>query len=391
MNKQTPLYKEHMALAAKMCPFAGYDMPINYALGVIKEHEWTRTKAGLFDVSHMGQAIVSGDKAAEFFSRITPSSFIKTPNGRAKYTVLTNEAGGIIDDLIITRMEEKKFFVVFNAGRKDVDIAWMKKNLPSGVSFEELAGNALIALQGPKAESALAKEIPEVNLAALPYMTLAQAKWPPPLHSGAPGNDAAAPKQSEGGKGAPVIISRLGYTGEDGFEISIAADKAAAFWNALLTNPDVQAIGLAARDSLRLEMGYPLYGHDLNEEITPVEASLSWVISKGHSGFIGAEKILKQLESGPAKKRVGVKLLESGIAREGCDIYVDGQTIGSRTSGGFSPSLKLAIGQGYVKSEFTREGQPLDVEVRGKKIPAAVHPLSFMTAQTKPSSLKKAS
>jgi len=369
MSKKTPLYQEHMALGAKMCPFAGYDMPIQYALGVIKEHEWTRTNAGIFDVSHMGQAIVSGAAAAQFFSRITPSSFLKTPNGRAKYTVLTNNNGGIIDDLIITRMDENKFFVVFNAGRKDVDIAWMQKNLPPGVTFELLADHALVALQGPKAETVLAKEIPGADITNLPYMTMKEANW----------------------KGTPVFISRLGYTGEDGFEISIPAAKSAAFWQALLANPDVKPIGLAARDSLRLEMGYPLYGHDLTEETTPVEASLGWVMTKGHQGYFGAGPLATQLNSGVAQKRVGIKLLENGIAREGSKIFVDGQEIGILTSGGFSPSLKLAIGQGYVKSEFAKEGQPVEVEVRGRKIPAAVHPLAFWIASTKPSTLKKAS
>ncbi len=380
MNKKTPLYQEHVALGAKMCPFAGYDMPINYAPGVIKEHEWTRSQAGLFDVSHMGQAIVSGENAAGFFSRITPSSFRKTPPGRAKYTVLTNMGGGIIDDLIITRMDENKFFVVFNAGRKEVDIAWMTKNLPPDVTFEELAGNALIAIQGPKAEAALAKELPDAGLAALPYMMMKEASWP------------AAPKRSEGGKGTPIFISRLGYTGEDGFEISIPQEMAPKFWDALLANPEVKAIGLAARDSLRLEMGYPLYGHDLNEETTPVEAALAWVIGKDHGAFLGAAHILPQLASGAAKKRVGVKLTESGIAREGAAIYAGGEKIGALTSGGFSPSLKVAIGQGYVKSEFAHEGQKVEVEVRGKKIAAVIHGLSFMQAHTKSSSsLKKAS
>ena len=356
-------------MGAKMCPFAGYDMPINYPLGIIKEHEWTRSKAGLFDVSHMGQAIVSGDKAAAFFSRLTPSSFARTPASRAKYTVLTNDKGGIIDDLIITRMDEKKFFVVFNAGRKDVDIAWMKKNLPAGVAFEELAGHALIALQGPKAESALAREMPDAGVPAIPYMTMKEASW----------------------KGVPVFISRLGYTGEDGFEISVPAAKSAELWKALLAYPEVEAIGLAARDSLRLEMGYPLYGHDLNEDTSPVEAALSWVISKDHKDFIGAGPVLAQLASGPARKRVGVRLEGAGIAREGTDIYSGSEKIGTLTSGGFSPSLKVAIGQGYVKSEFAQEGRHVEVDVRGRKIPAIIHALSFMAAQTKPSSLKKAS
>lgn len=368
MNKKTPLYQEHINLQAKMAPFAGYDMPIQYPQGVIKEHEWTRASAGLFDVSHMGQALVQGEKAAEFFSRLTPSSFLKTPHSMAKYTVLTNEKGGIIDDLIITRMGDNKFFVVFNAGRKEVDIDWMKKNLPAGVSFEELSGHALVALQGPKAESALMKEIPGADLGNLGYMRMMEASW----------------------KGTPVFISRLGYTGEDGFEISVPAGKAGAFWNALLSNPDVQPVGLAARDSLRLEMGYPLYGHDLNENITPVEAAIGWVISKDHKEFIGAENVLAQLASGSGIKRIGVKLEGSGIAREGAEIYAGSEKIGHLTSGGFSPSLKCAIGQGYVKSAFAKEGQKVEVEVRGKRIPASLCSFVFMQAKTK-KPLKKAS
>lgn len=372
MHKKTPLYDDHVRLGAKICPFAGYDMPIQYAPGIIKEHEWTRSKAGAFDVSHMGQAIVSGEKAAEFFSRITPSSFLKVQPSVAKYTVLTNEAGGIIDDLIITKMDEKKFFVVINAARKEVDVAWMKKNLPENVVFMELANHALIALQGPEAETVLANELPEAGLPALGYMRLKETNW----------------------KGAPVFVSRLGYTGEDGFEVSIPADKAVAFWKTLLAHPSVQPIGLAARDSLRLEMGYPLYGHDLNEQTTPVEANLSWVIGKEHKGFIGAEKILPQLASGTATRRVGVKLTGSGIAREGADIYVGPEKVGALTSGGFSPSLKASIGQGYVKTNAAREGQAVEVEVRGKRIPAVIAPLSFIPARTKqnvkPATLKSA-
>ncbi len=368
MNQKTPLYQEHVSAGAKMCPFAGYDMPINYSTGVIQEHEWTRSSAGLFDVSHMGQAMVSGQGAAEFFSRITPSSFLKTPHSMAKYTVLTNEKGGIVDDLIITRMADEKFFVVFNAGRKAVDIAWMKKHLPAGVKFEELAGNALIALQGPRAEEVLAKEIPAGGIPELGYMRMKEASW----------------------KGTHVFVSRLGYTGEDGFEISVPAAKAVELWRALLANPAAKAIGLAARDSLRLEMGYPLYGHDLDEETTPVEANLSWVISKEHNNFIGADAVLNQLKPGPKRLRVGVRLLESGIAREGAAVFVGAEKVGTLSSGGFSPSLKQAIGQGYVTSSFARTGQAVEVEVRGKRIKAEITGLSFVPAKTKRSVKKDA-
>lgn len=372
MNKKTPLYDEHVRLKAKISEFAGYDMPIDYPLSVLKEHEWTRAHAGIFDVSHMGQAIVSGAGATAFFSRITPSSFVKTSHGVAKYTVLTNEQGGIIDDLIITRMNDTKFFVVFNAGRKDVDIAWMKKNLPADATFELLDGNALIAIQGPKAEAALTKQLPDAQLGDLGYMRMKEAQW----------------------QGVDLFISRLGYTGEDGFEISIPERKAPAFWQALLGDPAVEAIGLAARDSLRLEMGYPLYGHDLDEQTTPVEAALGWVITKGHEGFIGDQTIVSQLANSPARKRVGVKLTGAGIAREGSNIYVGSEKIGTLSSGGFSPSLKAAIGQGYVKSDYAKEGQAVEVEVRGRRIPAVIAPISFMQAKTKqnqkPETLKSA-
>ena len=361
MNQKTPLYQEHTSLGAKICAFAGYDMPIQYALGVTKEHEWVRTQAGLFDVSHMGQAIVTGAKAAEFFSHITPSSFLKTPHSMAKYTVLTNDQGGIIDDLIITRMNDDTFFVVFNAGRKAVDIAWMQQNLPNGVSFESMPDHALLALQGPKAESVLTALLPDVAVAELGYMRMMEASW----------------------NGAAIFVSRLGYTGEDGFEISIAADQAAALWNALLADDAVEAIGLAARDSLRLEMGYPLYGHDLNEETTPIEADIAWIIGKEHESFIGADVIVSQRQSGPDKKRVGVKLVEKGIAREGAVIYSGEQPIGTLTSGGFSPSLKIGIGQGYVDNQFANEGQAVQVEVRGRRIAAEIHNLAFMPPQTK--------
>jgi aminomethyltransferase len=368
MSLKTPLHPEHLAVNAKMCAFAGYDMPIQYTDGVIKEHEWTRSQAGLFDVSHMGQAIVEGAGAAEFFSKITPSSFLKTPNSMAKYTVLTNDQGGIIDDLIITRMDEQKFFVVFNAARKEVDIAWMKKHLPSGLKFTELADHALLALQGPKAEMVLAKEMPQAKLADLGYMRLLETQW----------------------NGVPVIVTRLGYTGEDGFEISVPQGKAVALWKQLLTHAQVKPIGLAARDSLRLEMGYPLYGHDLNETTTPVEAAIAWIIGKDHSGFFGAETILKQRDGGAKTQRVGIKLTESGIAREGAEIFVGAEKIGTLTSGGFSPSLKQSIGQGYVNSAHAKDGQAVEVEVRGKRIKAVVCGLAFMPAQTK-TVMKKAS
>ncbi len=362
MPLKTPLYDAHLALGAKMAPFASYDMPINYTTGVIQEHEWVRAEAGLFDVSHMGQAIVKGPSVIRFLERITPSRYSAMAIGRAKYTVLTNEQGGIIDDLIITKLADDEFFLVFNAGRREVDIAWFKQNLPSDIEFSELADNALIALQGPKSESVLASLLNNAEeLATMPYMSLLLGEW-----------------QSE-----RIMISRLGYTGEDGFELSIAADKVIELWNALLQNPQVKAIGLAARDSLRLEMGYPLYGHDLDENTTPVEAALDWTIARDHNSHIGAEIIMQHRTNGAPRKRMGIKLLAVGVAREGAEIFIGTQKIGMLTSGGFSPSLKASIGQGYVQSEFANIGQTVEVEVRDRRIPAVLSTLAHLPAKTK--------
>jgi aminomethyltransferase len=362
MNQKTPLYETHSQHNAKIVPFAGYDMPIQYADGVITEHEWVRSNAGIFDVSHMGQVWVKGEKSAEFFTKITPSSFLKTPNGKAKYTVLTNENGGIIDDLIITRVSENEFFVVINAACKDKDIAWMRENLLDGVQLDVLDDRALIAVQGQKAENVLSEIIEGTNLTEQSYMSFANAKF----------------------AGQEIFISRLGYTGEDGFEISIAGDKAAEFWNKLLENESVKEIGLGARDTLRLEMGYPLYGHDIDDTTSPIEADLAWVVAKTNEDFIGSDRILHEKSDGVNRKRVGVKLTGKGIAREGAEIYsVDGEKIGDLTSGGFSPSLKQAIGQGYVNIKYSQVGTKILVRVRGRDIEAVVEKMPFVEASTK--------
>jgi aminomethyltransferase len=252
-----------------MVEFAGYDMPVQYKDGMLKEHEWVRSgNCGLFDVSHMGQIILEGKGVAGFLSKITPTSFASINNGIAKYTVLTNENGGIIDDLIITKLEEDKFFVVINAGCKNKDIAWIKKNLPSNLKLTELNDRSLIAIQGAKSEEVLQSFLAEDNLANLAYMNMKQYKF----------------KDS-----SQVYISRTGYTGEDGFEVSIKNDQTIKFWEDLCKKSEVKPIGLGARDSLRLEMGYPLYGHDLDETTSPVEAAISLNICMSlisSSGFI---------------------------------------------------------------------------------------------------------
>lgn len=360
MNK-TALHAAHLEMGAKTGEFAGYDMPLYYKDGVIAEHEWVRSHAGIFDVSHMGQVIVSGENAQDFFETITPSSFGKAPHGRAKYTVMTNENGGIIDDLIITKLADDKYFTVINAGCKDKDLKWMRDHLPAGLELKHLNDRALIALQGPEAEKVL-HDVTGFDATDMPYMWMVE-------HD-------------------DYFISRVGYTGEDGFEISVKNDQAEKLWHDLAAHSSVKPIGLAARDSLRLEMGYCLYGHDIDDTTSPVEAGLSWVMGKDNTGFIGAEKVLSHKKNGAPRLRVGIKLLDKGIAREGTPLLnMDGQEIGTMTSGGFSPTLKEAIGQGYVPAEIVGADTQIFANVRGRKIEAAICVMPFMPAKTK--SMKK--
>ncbi len=356
--KTTPLHAAHLALKAKMAEFAGYDMPINYETGVLAEHNWTRENAGLFDVSHMGQVIVDGPDAAAFLESLTPSDFQNLKDGVAKYTVMTTDTGGIIDDLIVTRLGENRFFAVLNAGCKDKDIFWMNTKLPANVNLLHLEDRALLALQGPKAETVL-KEALGVDASNMRYMRI--------MESG------------------DYIISRLGYTGEDGFEISISEKDAAQTWDKLLQHPAVKPIGLAARDSLRLEMGYPLYGHDITTKTTPVEADIGWIVGKDRVGYPGESIIRGQLAGSPPRRRVGIKLTDKGVAREGAEIYsLSGQKLGDFTSGGFSPTLNMSIGQGYVDTKLGKIGDEVLVRVRGRDIKGVLTTLPFVPPKTKP-------
>lgn len=354
--KQTPLHASHIALSAKMGEFAGYDMPLYYGEGVLKEHEWVRAHAGIFDVSHMGQAVFLGNDTARFLEKLTPSGFQSVKSFTAKYTLLTNEMGGIIDDLIITRLGDAKFFTVINAGCKDKDIAWFIKHLPPDIQLEYLEDRALIAVQGPEAEKAL-KECLNIDASSLSYMQMTETTL----------------------KGEAILVSRLGYTGEDGFEISLPSSIAVEIWDHLLGHPSVKPVGLAARDSLRLEMGYCLYGHDIDYETTPLEAGLAWVMGKANTGFIGAEHMIP-----PKRKRIGFKLVDKGIAREGAEIRtLQDEMIGSVTSGTFSPTLKHSIGQGYVPVEYSPIGTQILVNVRGNNILAEVTAMPFVQPKVK--------
>jgi aminomethyltransferase len=363
--KITALNETHKSQKGKMVEFAGFEMPVQYGLGMLKEHEWVRSgNAGLFDVSHMGQFLITGKDVAVFLSKITPSNFGISKENQAKYTVLTNENGGIIDDLIITKFTDEEFFIVLNAACNEKDTAWIRKNLPDTLTFVELEGRSLIAIQGEKAEAELQKFIAGgENLADLPYMNT---------------------RPYEFNNGEEVYIGRTGYTGEDGFEVSIKDSAAADFWTKLCESDAVEPIGLGARDSLRLEMGYPLYGHDLDDTTSPIEAGLGWTVSKSNTTFIGNERIVKEKTTKEvARKRFGVKLTDRGIAREETVIKKDGEEIGKLTSGGFSPNLKTSIGQAYFDPKKVAIGDKVFAVVRGKEIAAEVSSPTFVDAKTK--------
>lgn len=366
--KKTPLHQNHLDLGAKMGEFAGYDMPLYYDEGVMAEHLWTRSDAGLFDVSHMGQIMISGAGSKGFVEKLTPSDYSKTGLNRSKYTVLMNEEGGMVDDTIVTRSGDDAYHFVLNAGCKDKDIAWIKERLPEGVGFKTYEDYALIALQGPKAEAAM-KDVLDLDLSDMPYMSM----------------------QVIGDM--EMIITRLGYTGEDGFEISVKNEDMPALWEKLLTHDAVKPVGLAARDSLRLEMGYPLYGHDIDDTTSPIEADIAWIMGKAMNNktFIGAERVLQEKENGVSRKRVGVKLTGRGVAREGAEIRnAADEKIGVLTSGGHSPSLKESIGQGYIDPSYAETGTEIVVNVRGRNIEAVVAPMPFLPAKTKSMKSKKA-
>jgi aminomethyltransferase len=359
--KKTALNKIHHELGGKMVPFAGYEMPIQYKTGIVEEHKLVRNSCGLFDVSHMGQIVIEGLMAGKFLSTITPTNFDQAEEGSCKYTVLTNENGGIIDDLIITRLDKTKFFSVINAGCAEKDIAWIRSKLPADIALTHLNTRSLMALQGPRAEEIL-QPLTDINLANLGYMKVATGHI---LDS------------------YDVLITRSGYTGEDGFELSVEGHVAEKVWNALTLEGKAQPAGLGCRDSLRLEMGYPLYGHDIDDKTSPVEAGLSWVMTKEHAGFVGSPTILNQKAAGVPKKRIGLVINEKIVAREGAEIYKNGNKVGVITSGGFSPSLNIPIAMGYVAKEFGAEGETLSVMVRGKEYPASVKKFPLVAAKTK--------
>ncbi len=362
---ETPLATLHRALGARMVPFAGYAMPVQYPSGILAEHNWTREKAGLFDVSHMGQAFLEGpDHAttARALEALTPGDFLGLAPGRIRYTLLTTaEGGGIIDDLMVTRPADAAdgtLFLVVNAARKAIDYAHIAANLPEGVTLRPIEDRALLALQGPLAAAVLARHVPGAE--TMGFMTAADTAF----------------------DGIPVAISRSGYTGEDGYEISVAATEAEAVARALLAAEEVKPIGLGARDSLRLEAGLCLYGHDIDEATSPAEADLGFAVSKrrrAEGGFPGAGRIIAEFADGPARLRVGIQPEGRGPAREGTEIRdASGTLVGLVTSGGFGPTAGGPVAMGYVAGDAAAPGTPLTLSVRGKDLAARVVPLPFV-------------
>ncbi len=369
---QTPLFMVHQLLGAKMVPFAGYAMPVQYPAGVMAEHLHTRAAAGLFDVSHMGQVRISGPEAAAALESLIPIDVIGLPLGRQRYGYFTNDAGGIRDDLMLTHRplengQGSEYFLIVNAACKMQDLAWMRERIGTRCHIEALPDQALMALQGPKAIAALQALLPDV--AKLRFMDAAWFELPPSVCK------------------HPVFISRSGYTGEDGVEISAHQWDAEALARALLELPGVQPIGLGARDSLRLEAGLCLYGHDMDEQTTPVEASLQWAIQKVRrsggaraGGFPGAERILAQLDDPTlvARKRAGFVAEARVPVREGT-VLVDasGRELGHITSGSLTPTANVPVAMGYVESAAAVPGTALFALVRGKQVPMRVAPMPF--------------
>lgn len=372
----TPLFAAHVALGARIVPFAGYEMPVQYPDGILAEHAWTRAHAGLFDVSHMGQAILEGpDHAtcARALEALVPADILNLAPGRQRYSQLLDVSGGILDDLMVTRpadpKEDGRLLLVVNAACKAADFEHISAHLPANVRLAPLLDRALIALQGPEAAAAMARHCPEAL--ALDFM-------------------AAGPASFDG---IPVHVSRSGYTGEDGFEISLRAADAEKVWSALTAEPEVKPIGLGARDSLRLEAGLSLYGHEIDPTTSPVEGGLSWSIQKrrrAEGGFPGAARIQRELAEGPARLRVGLRLDGRAPAREGAEILHEGVQVGVVTSGGFAPTLGAPIAMGYVPPALAAPGTKLELLVRGKPLAATVTPLPFVPTRYARKSSKEA-
>ncbi len=360
---KTPLHALHLEFGARMVPFAGYDMPVQYPLGVMKEHLHCREAAGLFDVSHMGQLTLRGANAAKALESLVPVDIIDLPVGMQRYAMFTDENGGILDDLMVAKLADDSLFLVVNAACKDQDLAHLRTHIGDQCEIDSLfESRALLALQGPKAADVLARLAPEVS--SMTFMQFAPVRL----------------------LGVDCFVSRSGYTGEDGYEISVPNEHAETLARSLLAEPEVEAIGLGARDSLRLEAGLCLYGHDMSTATTPIEASLLWAMSKPRradgaraGGFPGAERIFAQQQGGVASKRVGLLPQERVPVREGAEIVdADGNLIGAVTSGGFGPTLGAPVAMGYVQSSHVALDSEVWAMVRGKRVAMKVAKTPFV-------------
>lgn len=355
--KRTPLFPAHRRAGAKLVEFAGWEMPVQYQ-GVIDEHRAVRRAAGLFDVSHMGEIEVRGEGALEFCQRLTANDVSRMRVGHAQYNLLLNARGGVIDDVIFYRLDENVFFVCVNASNSEKDFAWLCSRAPSGLAIENVSDRyAQLALQGPRAEKIL-QPLTGAVLAELKSFHFVFAEI----------------------ASIRCLTARTGYTGEDGFELYCEAGKGLDLWNALLHAGAPEGLvpaGLGARDTLRLEKAYPLYGHELDDTTTPLEAGLAWVTKLSKPDFIGREVLLKQKEQGVERRLVGLEMLAPGIARAGYGLFHADISIGRVTSGTRSPSLDKSIALGYVAAAHSSIGETVDVEIRGRKIPATIVALPF--------------
>lgn len=352
--RRTPLADVHPRMGARMVEFAGWWMPVQYG-GIIQEARAVRENVGMFDISHMGRFHLRGAESIPAIERLTTNDVSALTDGAAQYSLLTNPQGGVIDDIIVYRLAPDHLLVVVNAANADKDKSWIQQHLPPSVSLEDAtAQTAMIAVQGPKAIE-LVSHLFTQNLAELPRFHATGSQW----------------------RGYSTLVARTGYTGEDGVELIIDAPAAELLWNTL-HEAGATPCGLGARDVLRIEAGYPLYGHELNEHINPIEAGLGWVVSKSKE-FIGAEVIRRIREQGPARKLVGLEVEGRMVARQGYPVQVNGQTVGEITSGTFSPTLEKSIAMAFVSSEHSRVGNEVQVDIRGKPVPARIVSRRFVS------------
>ena len=360
---RTPLHEEHRKLGAKLVPFAGYEMPVQYPSGITAEHRAVREAAGLFDVSHMGEFEVRGERALDFVQRVTTNDVSKLAVGQAQYSTLLQDDGTILDDLLVYRFEDR-YMLVVNASNREKDLAWIRRWAGEfGVELVDRSdGFALLALQGPRAQAILSR-LTDTPLDPIGYYRFAEGTV----------------------DGRPAVISRTGYTGEDGFELYVANDDAAPIWRRLLESgagDGLIATGLGARDSLRLEMGYALYGSDLDESRTPLEAGLAWIVKLDKGDFVGRDALVRQKEAGARVRLVGFRLLERGFPRHGYPVRYEGEPVGEVTSGVLSPTLGLGVGLVYLPVEAAKPGTSIEVMIRDQPVPAEVVRPPFYTLGT---------